>query len=99
MDKLKEKDKMFSQETKVLKILTAEKKEEVLFQPPSSTIDIGSKELYKINNYTMAKDITIPYGAVITTTSQDSIEKYNHPDLDNAIKINKEYKESKAKKV
>ena len=96
MDKLREKHEMFSQEVKTLRILTADKKEEILFQAPSSNKDTGNKELYKIKGYTMAKDITIPYGAIITT-SQDSILKYNHPDKENAIKINKEYREKKGK--
>lgn len=96
MDKLKEKDVMFSQEIKTLKILTAERKEEVLFQAPKTTKETNYKELYKINDYTLAKDITIPYGAIITS-SQDNIKKYKHPDLENALKIHKEYKEKKAK--
>ncbi|MCX6076356.1 MAG: hypothetical protein NTW78_05635 [Campylobacterales bacterium] len=96
MDKLKEKDEMFAQEVKTLKILTPEQKEEILFQPPKSTKEINYKELYKINGYIMAKDIIIPYGAIIIT-SQDNIRKYNHPNVENAIKLNEEYKEKKAK--
>lgn len=96
-DKLKEKDEMFAQEVKTLKILTAEKKEEILFQAPKTTKETDYKELYKINGYTIAKDITIPYGAIIIS-SQDNIKKYKHVN-DNAIKIHKEYKKSKAKKV
>lgn len=95
-DKLKEKDEMFTQEVKTLKILTSEQKEEVLFQAPKTTKETNYKELYKINDYTLAKDITIPYGVIIIS-SQDNIKKYNHPDLENAIKIHKEYKERKAK--
>lgn len=98
MDKLKAKDNMFKQEVKTLIILTSDGKEEVLFQGYKTSKETGSrKELYKINNYIMAEDITIPYGAVITT-SQDNIKKYNHPDLENAIKINKEYKDKEAQK-
>jgi hypothetical protein len=98
MDKLKEKDEMFTQEVKTLKILTAEQKEEVLFQAPKTSKDTGNKELYKINKYTLANSITIPYGAIIIS-SQDNIKKYNHPDLENAIKIHQQYKETKAKRV
>lgn len=96
MERLKEKNSMFSQEVKTLKILTSEKKEEVLFQAYKTTKDTGNKELYKINGYKMAKDITVPYGAIIIS-SQDNIRKYNHPDLDNAIKIHKEHKEQQGK--
>lgn len=95
MDRLKAKDNIFSQEVKILKILTFDGKEEVLFPACKTSKEIGNKELYKINDYVIAKDITIPYGAVITT-SQDNIKKYNHPDLENAIKINKEYKDKEA---
>ena len=94
MDRLKAKDNMFLQEVKTLKILTSDGKEEVLFQAYKTSKETGNKELYKINDYVIAKDITIPYGAVITT-SQDNIEKYYHDDLKNAIKINKEYKDKK----
>lgn len=97
-NKLKVKDNMFKQEVKTFKILTSDEKEEVLFQAYNTSTKTGSKELYKINDYVMAEDITIPYGAVITTTSQDNIKKFHHPDLENAIKINKEYKEKKAQK-
>lgn len=97
MDKLKAKDNMFKQEVKTLKILTSDGKEEVLFQGYKTSKETGNKELYKISNYTLAESITIPCGAVITT-SQDNIEKYNHEDLENAIKINKEYKEKRLKK-
>jgi len=97
MDKLKEKDEMFTQEVKTLKILTAEQKEEILFQATKTTKETNHKELYKINDYILAKDITIPYGAIIIS-SQDNIQKYNHHNLENAIKIHKEYKEKKAKK-
>ena len=95
MDKLKVKDNMFLQEVKTLKILTSDKKEEVLFQAYKTSKETGNKELYKINDYVIAKDIEIPYGTVITT-SQDNIKKYHHSDLENAIKINKEYKDKKA---
>ena len=95
MDKLKAKDNMFLQEVKTLKILTFDGKEEVPFQACKTSKETGNKELYKINDYVIAKDITIPYGAVITT-SQDNIEKFHHDDLEKAIKINKEYKDKKA---
>ena len=96
MNKLKKKDDMFKQEVKTLKILTAEQKEKVLFQAYKTSSETKYKELYKINGYTPAKDITIPDGAVIIS-SQDSIKKYNHPDLENALKLHKEYKEKKDK--
>lgn len=98
MDKLKEKDEMFSQEVKTLKILTAEQKEEVLFQAYKTSSETKYKELYKINGYTLAKDINISYGSIIIS-SQDNIKKYNHDDLENALELHKEYKEKKAKKV
>ena len=87
---------MFSQEVKTLKILTSNQTEEVLFKLYKKSKINANKELYKINDYILAEDITIPFGAVITT-SQDNIKKYNHPDLENAIKINKEYKDNKNK--
>jgi len=95
MDKLKAKDNMFLQEVKTLKILTFDEKEEVLFQGYKTSKETGNKELYKISNYTLAESITIPFGAVITT-SQDNIEKYHNDDLEHAIKINKEYRNKKA---
>ncbi len=95
MDRLKAKDNMFKQEVKTLKILTLDGKEEVQFQGYKTSKETGNKELYIISNYTLAESIIIPYGAVITT-SQDNIEKYHHDDLENAIKINKEYKDKKA---
>lgn len=98
MDKLKEKDEMFSQEVKTLKILTAEQKEEILFQAYKTSSETKYKELYKINGYTLAKDINISYGSIIIS-SQDNIKKYNHDDLENALELHKEYKEKKAKKV
>ena len=98
MDKLKEKDDMFSQEVKTLKILTAEQKEEILFQAYKTSSETKYKELYKINGYTLAKDINISYGSIIIS-SQDNIKKYNHDDLENALELHKEYKEKKAKKV
>ena len=96
-DKVKEKDAMFAQEVKTLKILTVEQKEEVLFKSYKTSKDTNHKELYKINGYTLAKDITIPYGTIIVT-SQVNIKKYNHSNLENAIKIHKEYQENKTKK-
>jgi hypothetical protein len=96
MDKLKEKDEMFTQEVKTLKVLTAEQNEEVLFQATKTTKETGNKELYKIIDYTMAHGITIPYGSIVIS-SQTNIMKYNHPDPEHAIQIHKEYKEKKAK--
>jgi len=95
-DKLKEKDEMFKQEVKTLKILTVEQKEEILFQAHKTSKEIGNKELYKINCYTIAKDITIPYGAVITS-SQDNIRKYNLINSEEAIKLHKKYHEKNKK--
>jgi hypothetical protein len=91
MERLKQIDSMFSQEVKTLKILTSEKKEEVLFKAYKTTKDTGNKELYKINGYTLAKDIRIPYGAIVIS-SQDNLSKFNHDDLEHAIEINKKYK-------
>lgn len=96
MDKLKEKDKMFTQEVKTLKVLTKDKKEEVLFQAFKTSKEIGNKELYKIVGYKIAKNITIPHGAIIIS-SQDNIKKYNHDDINNDIKIHQEYQENKSK--
>ena len=45
-----------------------------MFQAYKTSKETGNKELYKINDYVISKDIEIPYGAVITT-SQDNIEK------------------------
>jgi len=100
MDKLKRKDEMFNQEVNTLKILI-EDKEKILFKAYRSTADTDNKKLYKINGYTLPKDIKIPYGAIIVS-SQDNIKDYCHPNLENALKLYKEYKEkndkTKAKK-
>lgn len=95
-DKLKEKDEMFAQEVKVIKILRADKTEETIFQAYKTSKETDNKELYKINNYTMAKDITIPNGATVIS-SQDNIRKYNLGNPEEAIKLHKEYHENKQK--
>ena len=96
MNILRDKDSMFKQEVKTLRVLTDNDNTEILFQAYQTTKETGNKELYKIKNYTMAKDIIIPYGYIIIS-SQDSIKKYKHDDIENALKIHKEYKEKKAK--
>jgi len=95
-DKLKEKDEMFAQEVKVIKILTADKTEEILFQAYKTSKEIDYKELYKINGHIMANYITIPNGATVIS-SQDNIRKYNLENPEEAIKLHKEYHENKKK--
>ncbi|MCW8895000.1 hypothetical protein [Sulfurimonas sp.] len=103
MDKLKDKDDMFNQETKTLKILDKDQKEEVLFQAYQTSKETKNKELYKITDYKMAKDIKIPYGATVIS-SQEKLEKFACEDMedrDDCIKRTEEYrvkeKERKAK--
>ena len=94
MDKLKVKDDMFNQEVKTLRILNKDQNEQVLFQAYKTSKETNNKELYKIIDYTMAKDITIPYGATIIS-SQENLRKYSCEDIDECIKRTKEYKEKK----
>ena len=99
MDKLKEKDGMFKQEIKTVKILNKDEKQEVLFQSYKTSKETGNKELYKINDYTMAKDITIPSGATIIS-SQTSYQKYtfeDEEDMSSCIERTEEYRNNKTK--
>jgi len=99
MDKLKEKDDMFNQEVKTLKILDKDKNEQVLFQSYKTSKETKNKELYKIEGYKMAKDIIIPDGATIIS-SQENFKKYTHEnssDIDNCIKRTEEYRAEKAR--
>lgn len=93
--KLKAKDDMFKQEVKTLKILTAEKEEQILFQAYPTSKETGNKELYKINGYTLAKDIIVPYGATITS-SQDNLTKFDYDNYELTLKLTKKYREEKA---
>lgn len=93
--KLKAKDDMFKQEVKTLKILTAEKEEQILFQAYPTSKDTGNKELYKINGYTIAKNIKIPYGATILS-SQDNLTKFDYDNYELTLKLTKKYREEKA---
>jgi len=95
-DTLKGKDEMFAQEVKVIKILRADKTEEILFQAYPTSKETKNKELYKINGYVVAKDITIPNGATVIT-SQSNIGKYTLENPDEAIELHKEYHENKQK--
>jgi len=96
MDKLKDKDDMFKQEVKTLKIQTKDGKEIALFQAQKTTKETGTKELYKINNYTMAKNITIPSGA-IQLSSQENITKYSFENEQDISIWKKKIKEKKDK--
>lgn len=99
MDKLKEKDDMFNQEVKTLKILDKDKNEQILFQSYQTSKETKNNELYKIVGYKMAKDIIIPYGATIIS-SQENFKKYGYEDIedvDNCIKRTMEYRAKKAK--
>jgi len=100
IDRLREKDDMFKQEVKTLKILDNKQNIQVLFQSYKTSKDVGNKELYKINDYTLANDITIPNGATVIT-SQENLKKYhfeNVEDIDNCIERTKKYKENNSKK-
>ena len=99
MDKLKEKDDIFNQEVKTLRILDKNKNEQILFQSYKTSKETKNKELYKIVGYKMAKDIIIPYGATIIST-QENLKKYGYADIediDNCIKRTREYRAKKAK--
>ncbi len=96
-NKLKGKDLMFTQESKTLKILTKDNNEKVLFQAYETLEDTGRKELYKINNYVLAKEIVITDGATIIS-SQEALKKFafeNDKDIDKCIQRTKEYKVKK----
>jgi len=95
--KLKEKDDMFKQEVKILKILNKDSNEEVLFQPCKTSQETGNKELCRIKDYVLARDIVISTGATILS-SQENITKFtfeNDEDIDNCINRTKEYRASK----
>jgi len=95
--KLKEKDDMFNQEVKILRILDKDKNEKVLFQAYKTSKETGNKELYKIKNYKLASNISIPKGATIIS-SQDNIKKFtfeDDSDIDPCIKRTEEYRRKK----
>jgi len=97
MDKLKDKDEMFNQEVKTLKILDKEQNEQVLFQAYTTSKETKNKELYKIADYKMPKDIIIPSGATIIS-SQQNLTKYgyeNREDIKNCKKRTEEYRAKK----
>lgn len=98
-NRLKEKDEMFNQEVKTLKILDKDKNEQVLFQSYQTFKETSNKELYKITNYKMAKDIIITSGATVIS-SQDNLQRFAYEDaqdIDNCIKRTKEYRAKKTK--
>lgn len=97
MNKLKAKDEMFMQEVKTLKILDKDRKEKVLFQAYKTSKETGNKELYKIDNYKLAKDIVIPSGSTIIS-SQTNLNRFSfedEQDIENCIKRTKEYQKQK----
>ena len=99
MDRLKAKDKMFRQEVKVLKILTKDGKEDVLFSVPSGGKETGNKDLYKITDYKLAEDIKIPDGATVIS-SQEKLDKFtftSKSEEEKCIQRTKEYKDKKKK--
>ena len=99
MDKLKEKDDMFKQEVKTLKILDKDQNKKVLFEAYKTSKEIKYRELYKIykheiKGYKMAIDIEIPYGATVTS-SQENLRKFAYEDMedrDDCIKRTEEYR-------
>lgn len=100
MDELKLKDDMFKQEVKVLKILTKDGKEDVLFSVPSGSKETGNKDLYKIADYKLAEDIKIPDGATVIS-SQEKLDKFTFTtksEKEKCIQRTKEYKDKKKKK-
>jgi hypothetical protein len=99
MDRLKVKDKMFRQEVKVLKILTKDSKEDVLFSVPSGGKETGNKDLYRIADYKLAKDIKIPDGATVIS-SQEKLDKFaftTKSEEEKCIQRTNEYKDKKKK--
>ena len=99
MDRLKVKDKMFRQEVKVLKILTKDGKEDVLFSVPSGGKETGNKDLYRIVDYKLAEEIKIPDGATVIS-SQEKLDKFTFTtksEEEKCIQRTKEYKEKKKK--
>lgn len=99
MDRLKVKDKIFRQEVKVLKILTKDGKEDVLFSVPSGGKETGNKDLYKIADYKLAEEIKIPDGATVIS-SQENLGKFTFTtksEEEKCIQRTKEYKDKKKK--
>ena len=99
MDRLKGENDMFKQEAKTLKILTQNNNEDVLFQAVKTSKETANRELYKINNYTMAEDITIPNGATIIS-SQTTYQRYSFEsdeEMESCIQRTKKLREDKAK--
>jgi hypothetical protein len=99
MDRLKAKDKMFRQEVKVLKILTKDGKENIIFSVPSCGKETGNKDLYKIANYKLAEDIKIPDDATVIS-SQEKLDKFTFTtksEKEKCIQRTKEYKDKKKK--
>ncbi|MDF1875201.1 hypothetical protein JHD48_05610 [Sulfurimonas sp. SAG-AH-194-I05] len=99
MDRLKEKDKMFKQDVKVLKILTKDDKEDILFSIPSGGKETGNKDLYKITDYKLAEDIKIPDGATVIS-SQEKLDKFtftSKSEEEECIQRTKEYRDKKKK--
>jgi len=93
---LKEKDAMFAQELTIIKAQNEDKQEEVLFKSIPTYKEVGSKKLYKINDYILAKDITVPLGWIITNREGNQRFKYNHEDIDLAKEAYRQYDKSKA---
>ena len=87
---------MFAQELTIIKALNEDKQEEVLFKSIPTYKEVGSKKLYKINDYILAKDITVPLGWIITNREGKQRFKYNYEDIDLAKETYRQYDESKA---
>ena len=99
MNNLKEKDKMFKQEVKILKILTKDGKEDVVFSVPSGGKATGNKYLYKITDYKLAEDIKIPDGATVIS-SQENLAIFtftSKSEEEKCIQRTKEFRDKKKK--
>jgi hypothetical protein len=104
MNKLKEKDEMFKQESDVIKVINENGEEKNLLEGISSFQEVNYKKLSKINDYKLAKDILVPKGFIITNREGNARFKYEYEDIELAknmyVKYDKEkqYKKEKEEK-
>lgn len=92
IDKLKEKDAMFQQESDVVKAVNEVNEEKILLEGISSFKEVNYKKLSRINNYKLAKDIIVPNGFIITNRGEGNARfKYEYEDLELAEKMYETY--------
>jgi hypothetical protein len=94
LELLKEKDSMFKQQYLKLTLLNESGDNKVIFEKYSSEgLDIGSKNLLKINDYKLAEDFTISAGW-FADKNDNLFEKYNYEDIESSKKARQIAKEN-----